>query len=161
MQRVIDYYFTPASPWAYLGHDRFAAIARDAGVRVEVKPVDIGRVFATSGGLPLAKRAPQRQAYRLVELRRWSEWLGVPINLQPKFHPFKADPAVYWILAAAEVDSTRALAFCGAVGKAFWAGERDPADVATLTELARASGLDAVRVALRDRPSMVATRPHA
>jgi 2-hydroxychromene-2-carboxylate isomerase len=149
MQRVIDYYFTPASPWAYLGHDRFAAIARDAGVRVDVKPMDIGRVFATSGGLPLAKRAPQRQAYRLVELRRWSEWLGVPINLQPKFHPFKADPAVYWILAAAEVDSTRALAFCGAVGRAFWAEERNPADAATLAELARASGLDAAAIGER------------
>ena len=29
-------------------------------------------VFPVSGGLPLAKRAPQRQAYRLVELKRFS-----------------------------------------------------------------------------------------
>ena len=34
-----------------------------------------GKVFPVSGGLPLAKRAPQRQAYRLVELKRWSDYL--------------------------------------------------------------------------------------
>ena len=27
MERVIDYWFTPISPWTYLGHERFAAIA--------------------------------------------------------------------------------------------------------------------------------------
>lgn len=36
-------------------------------------PVDYGRIFPQSGGLPLAKRAPQRQAYRLVELKRFAE----------------------------------------------------------------------------------------
>jgi hypothetical protein len=34
-------------------------------------------------------------------------------------------------------------------------------DFRTCYPTERASGLDAVRVALRDRPSMVATRPHA
>ena len=51
-------------------------------------PVDLGgQVFPVSGGLPLAKRAPQRQAYRLVELKRFSEYLGRPLNLQPKLLP--------------------------------------------------------------------------
>ena len=48
---------------------------RDAGAQVRVLPADYGKVFPVTGGLPLAERAPQRQAYRLVELKRFSEFL--------------------------------------------------------------------------------------
>ena len=70
---TIDYYFAPQSPWAYLGHERASPRSRRPhGARVNVLPVDLcGKVFPVSGGLPLAKRAPQRQAYRLVELKRF------------------------------------------------------------------------------------------
>ena len=67
MTHTVDYYFTPQSPWTYLGHARFSAIAKAANARVRVLPVDLGgKVFPISGGLPLNQRAPQRQAYRLV-----------------------------------------------------------------------------------------------
>ena len=88
MALTVDYYFAPNSPWTYLGHERFAQIARAAGAGINVLPVDLGgKVFPVSGGLPLAKRAPQRQAYRLLELKRFSEYLNAPIVLQPKFFP--------------------------------------------------------------------------
>ncbi|MDP3812247.1 MAG: 2-hydroxychromene-2-carboxylate isomerase, partial [Hydrogenophaga sp.] len=29
MRRTVDYYFAPQSPWTYLGHERFAALARE------------------------------------------------------------------------------------------------------------------------------------
>ena len=77
MSRTVDYFFAPHSPWTYLGHARFVQVARDAGAQVNAKPMDLARVFPVSGGLPLAKRAPQRQAYRLVELKRFSQHLGV------------------------------------------------------------------------------------
>ena len=93
MKPSIDYFFTPQSPWTYLGHARFAALAREAGATVRVLPADYGRVFPVSGGLPLAKRAPQRQAYRLVELKRFGDFLGLPINIQPKFFPVSGDAA--------------------------------------------------------------------
>src|SRR3954470_13841048 len=80
MPATIDYYFAPNSPYVYLGHERFVRIAREAGATIVVKPVDLGgKVFPVSGGLPLSKRAPQRQAYRLVELKRFSQWLGLPL----------------------------------------------------------------------------------
>ena len=72
----VAYYLAPQSPWTYLGHQRFVAMALAAGAEVEVLPVDLGRIFPISGGLPLGKRAPQRQAYRLQELRRFSAFLG-------------------------------------------------------------------------------------
>jgi 2-hydroxychromene-2-carboxylate isomerase len=68
MSKSVDYYFTPVSPYTYLGHARFVDIARRHDAAIAVKPIDLGRVFPVSGGLPLGKRAPQRQAYRLIEL---------------------------------------------------------------------------------------------
>ena len=85
MSVTVDYWFTPQSPWTYLGHERFARLLAQSGAGVRVLPVDYGRIFPASGGLPLPKRAPQRQAYRLVELARWSRHLGVPMNVQPRF----------------------------------------------------------------------------
>src|SRR5205085_11018708 len=34
MAVAIDYFFSPQSPWTYLGHERFAEIARDAGATI-------------------------------------------------------------------------------------------------------------------------------
>ena len=42
MSRRIDYYLAPQSPWTYLGHDRFVALARAAGATVRVLPADLG-----------------------------------------------------------------------------------------------------------------------
>src|SRR5450432_3717859 len=135
MPKLIDYYFTPISPWAYLGHERFVEIAARQGAKVKVKPVDYGRIFPASGGLPLKQRAPQRQAYRLVELERWSKHLGRPLNLKPKFFPVPGDPAAKWILAAqaGEGDAPPggdAMRLAGALLRAVWAEERDISDAA-------------------------------
>ena len=138
----IDYYFAPQSPWTYLGHARFAALVQAHGATVRVMPADMGRVFPVSGGLPLTKRAPQRQAYRLVELRRFADHLGLPLNLQPKFFPVSADAAARLIIAADQVaGSTAAVNLTGRVLAAVWAEERDIADAATLAALWAESGL--------------------
>ena len=149
MTKLIDYYFTPVSPFVYLGHDRFVALARDHGATIAVKPINLGEVFPVSGGLPLSKRAPQRQAYRLAELKRWSEHLNIPINIQPKFFPVNGDLAAAWILAAEEQGIAPALAFTGAVGRAIWEQERDVAAESTLRDIASEQGLDAAALGRR------------
>jgi 2-hydroxychromene-2-carboxylate isomerase len=145
MSLEIDYHFAPQSPWAYLGHQRFSDMAHAAGARVRVLPIDLGgKVFPVSGGLPLPKRAPQRQAYRLVELKRFSEWLGMPLNLNPKYFPVPGDNAARLILAVdMQHGSDAAMRLTGAVLAAVWAEERNINDAATLAELLRASGLPA------------------
>lgn len=143
MSKQCDYYFAPQSPFVYLGHARFVALTRKYGVPVEIKPCDLGKVFNVSGGLPLAKRPPQRQAYRLVELQRWSKFLQVPLNLQPKFFPVSGDPAAKLILAtriAHGVDA--ALDLAGTVMRAVWAEDRNIADPATLAAIATECGRD-------------------
>lgn len=148
MRRTVDYFFATMSPWAYLGHARFVRIAQATGAEVRVRPMDLGKIFPLSGGLPLAKRAPQRQAYRLVELRRFSDWLQLPLTLQPKFFPVAGDPSARLISVVAERDGTEAaLRLSGAVLTAVWAQERDIADADTLATLLREAGLDAARLA--------------
>ena len=147
MSLVIQYYFAPQSPWTYLGHQRLQDIAAAAGARIELLPSDYGRIFPVSGGLPLPKRAPQRQAYRLVELARFSQHLGLPLNLQPKHFPVPADDAARLIIAVQQHDGTAAaLAFTGALLRAVWVEERHIADPATLAALLAENGLGAQRL---------------
>jgi 2-hydroxychromene-2-carboxylate isomerase len=149
MTRVVDYYFAVVSPWSYLGHDRFVALVARHGATIGVKPIDLSKVFPVSGGLPLPKRAPQRQAYRLVEMRRWRDHLGIPLNLQPKFAASGGDLAARWILAAAEGGAPAALDLAGAIMRARWAEERDIADEATLAAIAAALGQEGSGLAAR------------
>ena len=136
MSPTIDYYIAPQSPWTYLGHTRFVQMAQAAGAAVRVLPVDLGRVFPVSGGLPLGRRAPQRQAYRLVELARFSQFHQMPLNLQPKYFPVDADAAARLIIAAdLALGSEAALRLAGAVFAAVWAQERNIADAQVLTGL--------------------------
>ena len=137
MSLTVDYYFAPQSPYAYLGHQRFGDIARSAGAKVNVLPIDLGgKIFPISGGLPLAKRAPQRLAYRLVELKRFSEYLGQPINLAPKFFPIAGDEAAKLIIAVDQHDGgTAAMALTGAVLRGVWVQERNIADARDLATM--------------------------
>ena len=149
MSTTIEYYFTPVSPWAYLGHERFASLVREHGATVVVKPMDLSKVFPVSGGLPLAKRAPQRQAYRLQELARWREHLGLPINVQPKFMASGPELASRFILAARERSAGDALTLAGAIMRARWAEERDIGDAATLMAIATSLRQDGPALAAR------------
>ncbi|MFA5912549.1 MAG: 2-hydroxychromene-2-carboxylate isomerase [Burkholderiales bacterium] len=148
MSKTVDYYFSPISPWTYLGHARFADMAQRHGAAVRVKPVDFGKVFPVSGGLPLAKRAPQRQAYRMVELKRFRDHLRLPLNLQPKFFPAPADLAAQFIVAAGRAGgSAAAMRLAGALLRACWAEERNIADAETLAAICAEQGMDGAALA--------------
>jgi 2-hydroxychromene-2-carboxylate isomerase len=148
MSLVVDYYFAPQSPWVYLGHQRFADMARVAGARVNVLPMDLGgKVFPVSGGLPLSQRAPQRQAYRLVELTRFAEHLGLPLNLHPAYFPVSGDDAARLIAAVDLNDgSDAAMALTDAVLRAVWAEQRNIADASELAAMLVACKLPARRL---------------
>jgi 2-hydroxychromene-2-carboxylate isomerase len=144
MNTSVDYFFAAHSPWTYLGHERFAGIAAAAGATVRIKPVDLGKVFPATGGVPLAKRAPERQAYRLVELKRFSTWLGVPLNLQPRFFPVAPDDAGRLIIATDQALGTEvAMRLALATMRAVWVQERNIASASTLAELLQEQQLPA------------------
>ena len=137
MSHSVDYYFAPQSPWAYLGHQRFQNILKKSGASVRVMPFDLGgKVFPISGGLPLGQRAPQRQAYRLTELERFSKWLGAPLHLKPTFFPVSGDDAAKLIIAVdMAMGADAAMNISGAILSAVWSQQRNIADEKTLAEL--------------------------
>lgn len=155
MATVIDYYFAPQSPWTYLGHARFSDLVRDSGAQVRVLPVDLGKVFPVSGGLPLGKRAPQRQAYRLLELARFRDHLKLPLNPQPKFFPVASDDAARLIIAVDQQDgAAAAMRLSGAVFAAVWAQQRDIASAEVLGELLAECALDGGLLAQSRTPAV-------
>ena len=147
MSTTVDYYLSPQSPWTYLGHERFAEIAKAAHATINVLPVDLGRVFPVSGGLPLAKRAPQRQDYRLVELKRFSEHLGRPLNLKPSYFPVDGHDAAKLIIAVDSADgSDAAMKIAGAILRGVWVEQRNIADPTVLQAMLAETGLAARRL---------------
>lgn len=141
MNKSVEYFFTPISPWAYLGSERFQQIVKRHVATVTFRPCNLGVVFEVSGGLPLGKRAPQRQANRLQELKRWSEYLDIPLTVKPKHFPANDQLAARMIIAA-----QRQQLDCGklahALARVTWAEEKDIADAATLKAAADAAGYD-------------------
>ena len=141
MAKTVDYYHSLISPWSYLGGPRLLGMAAAAGATINVKPIDLARVFPVSGGLPLAKRAAQRRAYRLVELARWRDRLGMPLNLEPRYFPAAEGLAARVVIAARETGADAAR-LSNAVLRAVWADERDIADRETLAAICAENGHD-------------------
>ncbi len=157
---VIDYYFTMASPWAYLGHAAFMDMARRLGFEVRFKPISTRTVFPETGGLPLPQRHPARQRYRLVELQRWRDRRGLP--LKPNSRGFPFDPSLADRVVAALVDrGDDADAFMRRAFRAVWDEERGLGEPEALRELLAGEGLDAEAVLARAESDEIQARYEA
>lgn len=148
MPRRVDYYFSLISPWSCLGHRAFAAVATKHDLDVHYKPVALPEVFPQSGGLPLGKRHPLRQNYRMLELQRWRERHKVAMNLHPKYWPFDtslADRTVVALVEAAEpVEAFLPRAFA-----AVFENDENLGDETVIAGLLSAAGLDAADILQR------------
>jgi 2-hydroxychromene-2-carboxylate isomerase len=141
MSRQITVYYALQSPWTYLGWARLREIVARTGAAAHYRPIQSGRMFEASGTLPLAKRPKQRQAYRLMELRRWRDHLGVPLNLHPRYFPVDETLAARMTIAHGQRSGDLG-ALSEAMMAAVWVQERNLADRATLLEIAREQGAD-------------------
>lgn len=141
MQTTIDFFFTPMSPWSFLGVDRLLDLGRRHGATVRFRPVELPRIFATVGYLPIAQRPPALLANRMQELRRWRDFLGIEFNLEPKYFPVPDKPACLTI-AAAQEQGDDGIALTRALMRACWVEERDVSDRDTLVTVANEIGLD-------------------
>ncbi|NKB59082.1 MAG: 2-hydroxychromene-2-carboxylate isomerase [Alphaproteobacteria bacterium] len=141
MSKSIDYFYTHASPWTYLGSVRIHELAKAAGATINYRPVNLGKIFPLSGGLPLGKRAEQRKRYRMFELKRWRDHLGVEITLEPAFFPVDDTNANRMVIAADKqgLDTGR---LSNAMLRAVWAEEQNIADEDTVIAVANAQGMD-------------------
>ena len=154
--RTIEYYFSLLSPWAYIGHAALTTISSRHHARVRYHPVNLSTVFPQSGGLPLLKRHPSRQRYRMLELQRWRDKRGLPFRLRPRFWPFDATLADQVAVALTLVQADIEL-FLPAAYEAVWEQERDLADPAVLAALLQQGGFDAAAVLTAARSEATAS----
>ena len=155
--RTIEYYFALASPWSYLGNDRLRDIAAARGAVVDPVIVDYDRMFAAAGTVPLPERPPLRKAYRLVELRRWSAWRGVPLVPEPRHYRGEVEEPderlAALMVTAAKAAGEDSLALAHAISRALWSEERFPFVTTELLSIASENGFDGPSLlAAADRP---------
>ncbi len=138
----IDYYFSILSPFCYLAGMRLEEIAARHGAGILYRPVDAGRIFAETGGVPVPKRHPFRREYRMQELRRLPKLAGLPLNPEPAHWPTDAAPASMALIAARQAGLDGVGAAAHALMRACWAEERDVADPAVIRDCFAAAGID-------------------
>jgi len=143
--KTVYCYYGILSPFTYLGMPRLKEICHRHGAELIYKPTNFFEIFKISGGVPLEKRAPQRQKYRLVELRRWADYLQMPLNAEPKYFPVDMTPASLMVLAAirnGEYPGDLSFAY----ERATWAEERNIADRDILIAIANEQGFDGAQL---------------
>ena len=148
MPRQVDYYFSFQSPWAYIGHKAFREVVSAYALKVSHKPVVLVDLFSETGGLPLVKRHPVRQRYRMVELKRWRDRRGLNFHLQPKYSPFNARLADGVVIAAVEAGHDPD-PFLQRAFPAVWEDQLDLADPSIVARLADDAGLPGKRLVER------------
>jgi 2-hydroxychromene-2-carboxylate isomerase len=159
MTKSIDYYMTTVSPFTYFGHDRVRALCAKHGATIHLKVMDLGKVFPASGGLALKDRPAQRRAYRMTELKRWRDFLQLPLNPEPKHFPVRAEPSATTVLAVLERHGTEAaLDVAGDCMRAIWAEDRDISDDTTLAGILHGRKLEADTLLAHAHSAAVAAR---
>lgn len=138
----IDYYLSLNSPWTYLGSARFLDLITRYGVTVQAKPSRFGEIFSQTGGFPLPKRSAQRQAYRMMELKRWRDELAIPIIFEPKNFPSDEAPGSRLVIAC-QILGQDAVRLASEIGRSLWEQDRNIADWEVLREAADRAGIDA------------------
>lgn len=145
MSVTVDYYMTLNSPFTYLGCALLVEVARRHHATINIKPGKFGPIFEETGGLPLAKRSPQRRAYRMMELKRWREVRGVQLTLEPKYFPCDETAATRLVIAA-KLQGKDAVKLSQELGRALWEREESLADPATISSAAKRAGFDAAEL---------------
>ncbi|MEQ8603601.1 MAG: 2-hydroxychromene-2-carboxylate isomerase [Marivibrio sp.] len=141
MSRTVAYFFSHASPWSFMGHRRLIDLCAEVDAALDLRSISVADVFPKTGGLPLKDRPPERQSYRMAELKRWPQKLGLEIVLEPKFFPVDDKPSGRLAVAAARrgVDvgplSERIMS-------GVWQREENIADLDALKRMAEDVGLD-------------------
>jgi len=139
----IDYYFSTLSTWSYVGSRAFRGLAKRYDAQVHHKPTNLLTLFEATGGLPAGQRPPQRQAWRKIEMTRWSKKRGLPMNLDPAHWPVNprlADGAVIGAIRDAGEEAAGELA--DALMRAVWEEERNIAEPETVAAIANENGLE-------------------
>ena len=141
MTATVDYYFAVVSPWSYLGDARLREIADRYGATLKHKPVNTALIFSRTGGLQLKDRSDQRKAYRVQELSRWRDHLGVELTLEPRYFPTN-DQLAARTVAAVRQSGEDPSELVHALMRACWVEDRDVAEASVVKSVLDTVGLE-------------------
>ncbi|MCC4261812.1 2-hydroxychromene-2-carboxylate isomerase [Pseudomonas aestusnigri] len=84
MSKTIEFYFDVGSPASYLAWSQLPAIAQRTGATLVYKPMLLGGVFMATGNSSPAT-VPAKGAYSRIDMQRFANRYGVPLNQNPFF----------------------------------------------------------------------------
>ena len=156
MQPTIECFYSLSSPWAYFAGPQIQDVVRRHKAKLVLRPYDFLLVVPQTGGIPLRTRPQPRQDYHAIELDRWRGYLGMKLNLKPKFYPTDNKPAGRMVIAAQEAGLDAHL-LSHAILRALWAEERDISRPDVRAAIGDENGFDgAALVRAEEAPATVA-----
>ncbi len=142
MKKVVTYFHSLSSPWAYLGGPRFHALIRKHALQVVLRPTTI---VTENGGIPLRSRPDARQSYHELELDRWRKRLAMPLVLRPRHYPTDPQYSARMVIAADRL-GLDALGLGHALLHALWSEEQDVLLPQVRQAVADRLGMDGARL---------------
>jgi 2-hydroxychromene-2-carboxylate isomerase len=139
MTKVIDYFFSIGSPWAYIGLEPFAALASEHGATVHPHVIPL---IEDNGGIYSRNRPEVRRAYWTKDLKRWAALRGKALNFDNR--AALSDPAPAGLMIIAAISSGQDwLKLTSALQEAFWGRGEDIGNSDVRRAIAEAAGFDA------------------
>ena len=146
---IVRFHYDVVCPWAYLASTRMEAFAEKTGATVRWEPILLGGLFRHHGApdRPGEAMSPARARMGTLDLYRWAERLGVPVEYPPA-HPRRSVEAMRLLVGC---DESARIPLTKALFRAYWVEGRDVADRAVLGAIAADHGVD---VGIIDRPDV-------
>jgi 2-hydroxychromene-2-carboxylate isomerase len=146
MSKAVDYYFSISSPWAYLGLDRFKALAAEHDLTIEPYLITI---IETNGAIPSKNRPVPRRAYWQKDLLRWARHLGKTVVLENR-PPTDWVPASFMIIAA-QLDGLDWIKLVAAMQERWWGKADDIGLPEVRKQIADDAGFDGAALLAREQ----------
>lgn len=84
MQKTVEFLFDVGSPYTYLAYCQLPKIAQAQEAEIVWTPVLLGGIFQATGNKSPAE-VPAKGHYSTIDLQRWAQAYGVPIQMNPHF----------------------------------------------------------------------------
>ncbi|MBO9653489.1 DsbA family protein [Agrobacterium sp. SOY23] len=157
MTKTIDYFFSIGSPWAFIGLEPFAALAKEQGATIHPHVIPL---IEENGGIYSRNRPEARRAYWIRDLKRWAELRGKVLNFDNRAALSDPSPAGLMVAAAIEAGQDW-LKLALALQEAFWVRGEDIGNADVRRAIATAAGFDAAALDERGQSDAVAARQKA
>jgi 2-hydroxychromene-2-carboxylate isomerase len=142
MARTLEFHYDFSCPYAYLASTQVRALAERADATLVYRPFLLGGVFKEIG-TSVEPLAPPRMRVDGIDLLRWAEHWGAPLEFPPG-HPNRTTAALRAALASDDLPRATHALFT-----AYWQQKRDLSNLESLGHVLDAAGFDGGKLVAR------------